>query len=202
MKLYIDIETIPGETMPELSEIKAPANYKDPEKILSYQKENQLDTYKRQALNSMEGRILCIGFCIEAGKVDVLSGNEKEMLTEFERIIKTAFNEPYSFVGWNILSFDIPWLWRKSIQYNLTTLKGMIPKSNPRMTVDLMKIWAADPYRDFVSMRNCAKFLGIPYSSTTGADVYDMWNRGELELIKKHCREDIETLMEIDSRIS
>uniref|UniRef100_A0A6H1Z6U2 Putative DNA polymerase n=1 Tax=viral metagenome TaxID=1070528 RepID=A0A6H1Z6U2_9ZZZZ len=206
MKLYVDIETIPGETMPELSEIKAPANYKDPEKILAYQKENQLEAYKKQALNSMEGRILCVGYCIDTGKpgvlkVNVLSGDEKELITEFERIVKTAFNEPYVFVGWNILSFDIPWLWRKAIQYNLVTLKGMIPKSNPRMVVDLMKLWAAD-FKDYVKMSGCAKFLNIAHSPTSGSDVYDMWRSGDVEAIKRHCREDVATLMEIDGRIT
>ena len=61
-KIFIDIETIPSETMPSLDDLQAPANYKDEAKIKAWKEANQVEAWKKQALNSMQGRIICIGW--------------------------------------------------------------------------------------------------------------------------------------------
>lgn len=202
--LFVDIETIPGEAMPELESIKAPANYKDPEKIKAYQKENQLEVYKKQALNSMEGQIICIGYKIDDDPIYCCLSEEGEVaiLDEFQEAIKGfrgQYNEPLIFCGWNIQTFDIPWLWRKSIQYGLTALRNSLPHQNPKMMIDLMKLWASD-YRDYVSLADCAKYLGVEHEGS-GSEVYDMWKANDLLGIANHCRRDIETTIKVYERM-
>jgi 3'-5' exonuclease len=202
--VIIDIETIPSETMPDILEIKAPANYKDPAKILAYQTENQLEVYKKQALDSMKGRIIIIGICYQ-DKISVyeMEGLEGQLMVDFESImtnLRDEINETPHFVGWNISNFDLPWLWRKAIQYNLPSLRRLIPKDNRNLYTDLMKVWAAD-YKDYVSLSDCADFLGIEHGKDSGADVYDYWKAGDIDKIIEHCRQDILTTKQVYERI-
>jgi predicted PolB exonuclease-like 3'-5' exonuclease len=204
-KIFIDIETIPSETMPKLEDIKAPANYKDEAKIKAYREENQLEIYKKQALDSMQGRIICIGVGHENNIQTITADNDDEaaIVIAFSNLIWSIFlqiRETPHFVGWNIGSFDLPWLWRKAVQYNLPELRRLIPKDNRNLYTDLMKVWASD-YKDYVSLSNCAKFLGIEHGTDSGADVYDYWKAGEIDKIFEHCRQDIKTTMEVYGRI-
>jgi 3'-5' exonuclease len=202
--LFCDIETCPSDTMPELSSIKAPANYKDPDKILAYQKDNQLEQYKKQALDSMEGRIICIGLALEGAGISVKFAPEPKNLVwllEWIEELQGDYPVPITFVGWNISTFDIPWLWRKAIQYNLPKLRNALPHGNKNMVIDLMTVWAAQ-WKDYTSLSDCARFLGIPHDDTfTGADVYDTWKAGDLEKIANHCKDDIKTIQAIYGRI-
>ena len=68
------------------------------------------------------------------------------------------------------------------------------------MTVDLMRVWASD-YRDYVSLANCAKFLGIPHDGGDGSEIYDLWKANDMNAIAEHCKRDIETVKKIYQRI-
>jgi hypothetical protein len=193
--LFIDIETIPGEKMPELNEVKVPANYSKPETILKYQEEHLLDEYKKQSLDSMKGRILCLGWALgdsnEIGTVEVATGDEKTILAQLEVVIfrDARFSGAIHWCGWNVGSFDIPWIWRKSIQHGLDNLRWVTPHNNRNLTLDLMKIWASD-FKDYNKL-----------SDVKGSDVYDLWKAGNIEAIKQHCRDDVDTCMQIYQRI-
>lgn len=202
-RIFIDIETIPGEEMPSLDDIQAPANYKDEAKIKAYKEANQVELYKKQALDSMKGRIICIGAIWGSRYFNTCATLEELNLARFAQDIKDIIDEirsPLMFVGWNISGFDLPWLWRKAIQYDLRELRRSIPKDNRTCYIDLMKVWAAD-YKDYVSLDNCAKYLGIPHDTEKGSCVYDWWKSGDIDKIAEHCRKDIETTIEIYKRI-
>lgn len=197
---FLDIESIPGETMPTLDEISAPANYKDEAKIQAYKEANQVEAWKKQALNSMQGRIICIGYTIDDSP-HMITGDESVIMHEFEsEMLELFYMNHYIFCGWNISTFDLPWLWRKSIQYNLPKLRKIIPKDNRTEYIDLMKVWASD-YKDYVSLDSCAKFLGIPHETEKGNKVFDWWQAGEIDKIADHCSKDILTTKEIYRRI-
>lgn len=202
-KIFIDIETIPSEVMPSLDEIQAPANYKDTDKIKAYKETNQVELYKKQALNSMQGRIICIGVSYDDDIVTFDNLSEENIIYALRSHVYNRMEEilsPLVFIGWNISTFDLPWIWRKSIQYNLPDLRKAIPKDNRTNYIDLMKVWAAD-YKDYVSLGNCAKFLGIEHDTEKGSCVYDWWKSGEIDKIAEHCTKDIQTTMEIYRRI-
>jgi predicted PolB exonuclease-like 3'-5' exonuclease len=199
MNLFFDIETIPSGVIPELDDIKAPANYKVEATIQAWRKENQIEVYKKQALNSMQGRIICIGYSFE-GNFYISKGDEHSILLELAANICGNY-DPYQWIGWNISSFDIPWLWRKAIQHNIPALRNIIPHGNSVMMTDLMRVWAAD-YKDYVSLSDCAKFLGIEHDGGNGSEIYDLWQSGNIDAIAEHCKRDIETTMEIYERIT
>jgi 3'-5' exonuclease len=203
-KIFIDIETIPSDTMPSLDDMSAPANYKDEAKIKAYKEANQLEAWKKQALNSMQGRIICIGYSWNGQiKSRESTFDEQSVLFEFNMDITEIIDlirSPLVFIGWNISTFDLPWIWRKSIQYSLPELRKAIPKDNRTQYIDLMKVWASD-YKDYVSLDNCAKFLGIEHYTESGSSVFDWWQAGQIDKIEEHCKKDIKTTVEIYNRI-
>lgn len=202
--IFIDIETRASDTMPDISEVKVPGNISRPDTILKYQQENQVEAWKKQALDSMQGNIVCIGYAFEDGPVKTFCHkDESQVMFEFAAFINElqgAYNESIKFCGWNIMTFDIPWLWRKAIKYNHRNLINAIPKDNKHFAIDLMKIWAAD-FRDYVSLDSCAKFLNIPHDTCKGSEIHDYWQAGDYASISSHCVKDIETTMEIYKRI-
>jgi len=203
VNIIIDIETIPSETMPPVDSVKVPANYKDASKILQYQKDNQIEAWKRQALDPMKGRIIAIGHVGEDGDPTVYCGDEADVMMQFNGFINRlhgAYRTAFTWCGWNCLSFDIDWLWKKACQYELTDLRRSIPKGNRQLVTDLMKVWAAD-FRDYTSLADCADFLGIQHDGGDGSEIFYLWQKGDLNAIQEHCARDLRTTQEIYRRI-
>src|SRR6056297_2744882 len=84
MEIYIDIETLPGTERPKPEDIEAPKNYKDPAKIRAYQQERVEDPYRSQALDSMRGRIVCIGWATRSDPAEALIVGQDGIETESE----------------------------------------------------------------------------------------------------------------------
>lgn len=152
MLLFLDIETIPGPIKPDVSEVKVPANYKDEAKIRAYQEEHLEEAWRRQALDSMSGSIICIGYALEDGPVTTFCvEDEAKVVSDFAALVgelQGRYSEPLNWCGWNIATFDLPWLWRKAVKYGLARLRNAIPRDNPYgMIVDLMRVWDADQRR-------------------------------------------------------
>lgn len=208
-KIFLDIETVPSGDPIDPCSLIPPGNISKQETIDKWHRENgpQLaeELYKKRALNSMQGEIICVGLCLIGGETQIILGDsEKETMERLSmRLaeIRGQWHEPLHFVGWNITTFDLPWLWRKAIKYNLTELRDSIPRDNKHLVTDLMKVWAAE-WKDYNKMSDVAEFLGIPHDATfTGQDVYMAWLTRDYDKIMQHCRGDIETTMEIYKRI-
>lgn len=209
MKIYIDIETIPGPEKPTVEELtkKAPGNLKKEETILRWAEENQEREWRKQALDSMRGRILTIGWSIGDDLSQALIvgqdriETERDLLQQFQDyLVDLKVTRVYSdWIGHNIRTFDLPWLWRKALQYRLFPLAGMIPRERfDRNVCDTMEIWAAD-FRDRVSLDEIARFLGLSGKpdGIDGSKVFDLWQEGRLEEIKEYCRDDVDLVRDI-----
>lgn len=207
MEIYIDIETLPGEERPNPEDIEPPKNYKDPAKIKAYQQEKVEDAYRAQALDSMQGRILTIGWAIGEDPAEAqtvgLAGieTERDLLEAFQDMLLEApiDAERLEWVGHNIRTFDLPWIWRKALQHRLHPLARLIPRGRfDKRIIDTLELWAAD-FRDRVGMDAIAQFLGLA-GKTEGVDgskVFDLWQAGELRTINDYCRQDVEVTRQV-----
>lgn len=206
MELFVDIETLPGPERPSPEDIEPPKNYKDPAKIRAYQQERVEEVYRAQALDSMKGRILCIGWAFddEPAKSLIIGldgiDSEKELLSEFqveffENLGSVAWSHTQpTWVGHNIHRFDLPWLWRKSLQNRAIQLAHLIPRGRySNQVIDTAWLWAAD-YKDHVSLDAVAQYLGIGCKTdgVDGSKVFDLWQAGELQTIRSYCEQDVE----------
>jgi uncharacterized protein YprB with RNaseH-like and TPR domain len=210
MNIYLDIETIPaGEPIDPMT-LTPPATMSKPETIAAWYKDKAVDMaaekYRSRSLDSMQGQILCIGCAFNDEPVSVImAGDELETLTQFQTFVNSImgrWDEPVNFVGWNIRTFDVPYIWRKAIKYQLDYLKKAFNRDRGRGNIiDLMEVWGTD-FRDMRKQGDVALFLGLQHDDTVkGSQVYDLYLQDRLGEIADHCKSDVETVREIHRRI-
>jgi len=209
MQVYIDIETVPGEHRPSVDEVQAPANYKDPEKIRAYQLANVDEAYRKQALDSMTGRIWCIGVAIDDGPVDVyLSNDEGQLVFDFGKRIEHELNTEYSppvFIGHNAFAFDMKWIWRRAVKIKYKSLVQRINFDRYRGNIrDTMTMWGCGDSRDYVSLDKLAEYLGVGRKTPgmDGSKVYDLWQAGDTSAVIEYCKQDVELTRKVYNRLA
>ena len=210
MNIFIDIESIPAGDPIDPMTMTPPGNISKPETIAAWYKDKAIDIaaekYRARALDSMAGEIICIGYAVNDEPTRCLTGenDEKRTLHHFQTVIsETQRINPITFIGWNIVAFDIPFIWRKAIKYGLTGLRNAFNRDRYKGNhLDLMLAWGAD-WKDFRKMEDVARFLEVPGECTkvTGATVYDAYLAGNMDGIVAHCRNDVETVRAIYRRI-
>lgn len=210
VRLYVDIETIPGPHPPSLEELEAlaPKTHKKPETVRQWAGENQDGEYRKQALDSMQGEILAIGYAFDDATPAVLIRSEAipseaDLLTVFEHVVEAAMAKRGSmrpvWVGHNIRSFDLPWLWRKALKYRLYDLAARIPRGRyDKDAEDTLELWATD-YKDRVGLARVAAFLGLAGKSAgmDGGKVFDAWQAGEAARIAEYCGQDVALVRDV-----
>lgn len=208
--IFLDLETLASGPPIDPTSLKPPGQMKKAETIAEWYKNEAPalaeEQWKRGALDSMRGEILCIGWSFEDREGIECGTNEHATLMLFESVVSGImgqYKQTPTFVGWNILSFDLVWLYRKAVKYNVKTLRNAINRDPHRGNhIDLMRIWSGD-YRDYTKQADVAAFLGIEDRSNgiDGSQVYDLYKEGRIEDIKKYCMSDIKTVREIYERI-
>ena len=167
MKLAIfDIETGPrpeAELTDVQPEFKAPANYKDPEKIAAAIAEQKREWLGRAALSAVTGRVLAVGWR-QDGRTSILCDeDEAAMLAEFWSLVEAAAAEHRTIIGFNSNRFDIPFLTRRSWSLGVPVPSGVYGARgyvNPTAFLDLMDEWACGDRQSTISLDTLARFLG------------------------------------------
>lgn len=237
--VYLDIETIPGPTPPPLiwpadpglADLKAPANYKDEAKIeewlkaaecraiesyehgLAQMKANQEAQWATESLDSMRGRILCIGAAIEDDPAEVFCRSPetpeglRETLDDFHFwVADTLGAGPASikWVGFNLRSFDLRWIYHHAVKYKLTRLASIIPRERYSKAVeDVRDIWSGGEYGDRTKLSDLAAFLGLEGKGEglDGSKIWDAYRAGRLDEICDYCARDVALTREIHQRL-
>lgn len=204
--VYIDIETIPSPTPPDPSTIKAPANYKDPEKIAAYQREAVEAEWRKESLKSHKGRVLVIGWAIdgeEPQSVQMDEGcDEQGLVLDFWMRLRADLGQTQrpSLVGFNCRSFDFNWLRHRAYKYRIPDMALFFPwERYDKRVVDLREMWLGADYRGEGTLDDLAKFLGIE-GKTTGMDgskVFDYWRAGRVDEVAAYCRDDVRLTREL-----
>lgn len=203
--IFLDIETVPAGPPIDPSTLDCPGNISKPESIAKWYAEKAPaiaeEQWRKGALDSMRGEILCIGWSdIEEGYA-ICTGDEESTLRQFSGVVQ--YNHPVRFVGWNCNGFDLPWIWRKAVKYGIKELRQAINRDRYRgNSIDLMQVWASD-FKDFRKQSDVAAFLGIEDRSNgiDGSKVYDLYREGRIEEIKTYCMGDVETVRDIYRRV-
>ncbi|MFH1376028.1 MAG: ribonuclease H-like domain-containing protein [Candidatus Woesearchaeota archaeon] len=189
--LFLDIETVPIEIKDET--------------IREYLMDKQISKEMR-AFNPSYSKIITI--CIKplGEEIITLTGNETEILTKMWQILSNENQkEKITIVTHNGYQFDIPFLILRSItndvtiSININTNKWSMENSNH---FDTMLFFSQ--YGTFTNTRLTilGKMFDIetPGEGVSGADVERLYHEGKIELINKHCKEDVELLEKVFSK--
>ncbi len=211
--ITLDIETIPGAEYPMPSDIKAPAQFKKPESIEAYKNDpkNLEAAYKKQALDYAAGRVHTIGWKIDGEPTRSMwddGSDEEGLFKRWEEALVKEFHDHYgndtiygvTFVGFNIKSFDAPWIWLRAVKYKCEKLIKIIGASPRDMKLeDVMKWMVFNSYRDYISMDKAYKFLfgRSGKDDIDGSMVHGMWKEGKNQEIADYCVKDVDRTYEL-----
>lgn len=208
MIVYLDIETAPARlTEDEIASgllDLVPSNYRDPAKIAAYMEERRPDYVARTALDSMRGSICAIGWAYDREPVLVVAGDdEMDLLDLFATsIMEECAGESVTWVGHNLLGFDLPWLRRHAARYGMTELLRMLPggpgdRWGERVR-DTMQLWqSTERGPGHYALDDVARFLRLRPGKTQGSAIPGMVARGQWDQIREHCADDVSLVRQV-----
>lgn len=225
-EIFVDIETI-GTSRQDIidrlaADVAPPANYKSEEAITKWWRESgdakKLEAAAKTALDGTWGEVICIGFAINDGPVEVIGRalTEADLLNTWaltlqSQCVKTVRSgdmwEPAArWIGHNLQDFDLRFLWQRS-RITGVRLPFGIPIGKPSYgrgpyVYDTMKEWAGWGNRvkqkDLELAFNLSRIDPLEMG---GADVGAAYKEGRLDDIKEHCQQDIINLRNIYRRM-
>lgn len=224
MNLYIDIETIPsqqGWIKTELAKtITAPANYKKPESIANWHKENGAkaleDKWLKTSFDGSLGELVCIGWSINDDEPQVVYRDicdpEGEMLRDFFQRLKIgltdkqkAFHEP-TWIGHYITGFDLRFLWQRCVLNGVAPSVSIPYNAKPwdRAVFDTCIEWAGLQPGGTKSLDMVSKLMGYPgKGDIDGSKVWEYVKAGKIEEVAEYCRnEDVRKCRELHKRMT
>lgn len=200
MKVVLDIETIPcdEQTTAWLSTLTEDKKSQVLKHSISNKSGNGLaeDLHRQTALDATFGRIFCIGLLALENDLSVREGlvtygeNEGQILTLFWRKME-EFHSPY-LITHNGLSFDLPFIWKRSVIMNIKpTMEFNLRRFSSQHVYDTMAVWANWDARSFIKLDTLACALGVGRKSGSSTEVYDLWKMGKYQDIADYCSQDV-----------
>lgn len=168
MSAYIfDIETcpLPPEELAVLEPKLAPAkNLKDPEKIAADIAAKRAAWLEDAALSAITGRVLAVG---------VLRGEEPEIFHGYDEHANIGafwdlIHEGGSFAGFNVASFDLPFLVRRSWKLGIPIPPIRSGRHWSGNFIDLRDVWGLGEYHPEGSLDMISRHLGFPGKDSNG----------------------------------
>lgn len=207
IQLFLDIETLPANESLRLeieTTITPPKNFSSPERInkwIDEEKPQEIESrFRKTSLKAHTGKILCIGYIKENGaqKTEgVLSGLEAGILKEFWKLSQDVDQ----FIGFNVIGFDLKYIWQRSIILNIPPSKVLIGNGTPTHSVfDVMQEWDMWSGRDYISLDTLSITLGITSPKSGGLNgslVYDYFMNERCQEIYDYCLKDVIATREI-----
>jgi predicted PolB exonuclease-like 3'-5' exonuclease len=209
MEIFLDIETIPGQS-PWIADfvaekIKPPATIKKAESIEKWYAESFADAKaEAMAKTSFDGglcQIVCISCAIDDGEIKSFSAksaeDEAEMLLDFYNFFQNFTEFGRRFIGHNITGFDLRVIRQRSIVLGIEPSSGIPFNARPwdLNPFDTMMQW---DQKNMTSLDKLARILGISgKSEIDGSMVYPMWLEGKHEEIAAYCRDDVRITREV-----
>lgn len=218
--LYLDIETLPAQS-PEVHDavaatVKPPAAMKKAETIAAWEKNDKAqavrDAVTKTSLDGTYGHICCIGFALNDAEPDCryladryTPDFEADLLRDFfaeADCIGRGSPQPVCLVGHNIASFDLRFIWQRSI-----ILGVRVPAWFPRDP----KPWNGDVFdtmtafaglRGTISMDRLSAAMGLSgKGDIDGSMIASLWEAQRSDDIARYCMEDVERTREIHRRM-
>jgi len=224
MNLYLDIETLPTNDSATIAEfgktITAPGQYKKPESIAEWLKDNMDQAVKelvaKTSLDGLYGRIACIAWAFDDGVVVSTESwqTEKQAIQALYEAV-TAYadvaysgghtNTPLTVVGHNVAGFDLPFLKHRSIIIGIkpaaSIRRAMVAKPWDKEIADTMLMWSPDREKRVSMDKLCKAFGIVGKGDFDGSMVADTWPVDPQKVID-YCKADVGRTRAIYKRLT
>ena len=199
--MFLDIETLPAEAgmkdiLLDLFHRKIAKNSKSssPQTFAEY-----LET---TGLDGSFGRICCISYCLNDSSIITLSGSEKTILEKFW----TAAHSVDLFVGFNIMDFDLRFIYQRSIIFGVKPSRDLVFTRNTNTPIyDVFHEWTKWSNLGKIGLHGLAKALGLKSSKEggiEGRDIAKAYAAGRLQDICDYCERDVELTRQIYRKLT
>ena len=204
MNVFLDIETIPAAEGNKKAALDLVVKKKQRYgKEVDLGKESMKQLYRDTAISGDFGRIFCIGYALEDGRVQIISGKEKKILEEWWKVAAKGD----CFIGPNIMEFDLRFIYKRSIVNRIKPCAKHLNLSFARYRnfpiFDTMKEWEKWS-NSYIALDALAKILQLPSSKDGGIDgsqVFDFFMVGKYEKIYEYCKRDVELVRQVYNRM-
>ena len=188
--LIFDLETL---AMPDaeayLEPVAAPANYKDAEKIKAYQLEKRAELLGRCALDPDLCTIVAFGCMRDISDVPTCYFDVNEV--DLIRLAWTHLESASTLIGYNILSFDLPVLIRRS-QYLGVPVPAINLDRYRTPHIDLMERLSFNGKLKYRGLDFYCKRFGIAFEDPySGKDIAQLVADGQWDAVAAHCLADV-----------
>lgn len=209
--MVFDIETCP---MPNCRDyltdpIEAPSNWKDQIKINQYIEEKRLKQINEAGLDLDLCEIAAIAWALppvngqpECTYVQMRNEwSEGDLLESFWRFVAGLQREGGNLVGFNILTFDLPILLRRSLYLGVPTPTLNIDKYRHDGIVDVAHELTFGGRTTWRSLSFYAKRFGIPHDdSVDGSQIAHLVATQQWDEIGAHVKSDVWTTKQLAQR--
>jgi Predicted 3'-5' exonuclease related to the exonuclease domain of PolB len=210
--MVIDAETAARDGIDELLDVpEAPANYKDPQKILDARLDKLKTLIERAALEPYLNRFVAIGVWTPSRGLVVETAKdlaEERLLLASLAVLISNNGHRRRIVGFNSLSFDLPHLIMRASMQELQfplTLSDIVPKWRHAAN-DLMEVMTCQGLFAKRSLDFYCRCYSIDSDESDevkaihGSDIPQLVKDGQWDLIAGHCRHDVVRTMKLAKR--
>jgi len=204
VNIFLDIETIPAEESNKKAALDLILKKKQRYgKEVDLGKENMEQLYRDTAISGDFGRIFCIGYALEDGQVQIISGEEKKILEEWWKVAAKGD----CFIGHNIMEFDLRFIYKRSIVNRIKPsakhLNLYFARYRNFPIFDTMREWEKWS-NSYITLDALAKVLQLPSSKDggiKGSQVFDFFLAGKYKEIYEYCKRDVELVRQAYNRM-
>lgn len=221
MKIVVDIETCPAQDPAVLENfiatIEPPAQYKKPESIAEWKKENGLaaaeEKWRKTSFDGALGHICVIGVAFNDEPVQPLyssswHADEATILRQFFDLVDAKCAEHPNvrpvFIGHHIIGFDLRFIFQRAVVLGVKPSAQIPFNARPygdSGVYDTMTEWAG--YRDTVSLDKLSMvLLGAGKGDMDGSKVWDAVSAGRIDDVAAYCIDDVEKTRKIYRRLN
>jgi len=231
MKLYLDLETIPGQQPwvradvfeqieKDILELRPPGNYKKQESIDAWRdaeaarlRDGGEEKYRRTALDGGRGEIVSIALAVDEKPARVfIRGpeaswpSELEIIAEFFDTLGDILGEQGAWgcvwIGHNIAKFDLPFLWQRCVALGYRPPVALPKHPGPKAPEVYDTMTAWAGWGGRISQDRLCKILQLPpKEGMTGADVYRVWLDGDIDMLAEYNASDVEKVRQIYKKL-
>ncbi len=159
-------------------------------------RQREEEAYEKSAFDGTFSRIVCIGMILFSNEMDSrgawcwYGANEPELLRQFWA--RLGQERPSLFITHNGLSFDLPFIKKRSVIHQVKpSMEISLAKFRTEPVFDTMAVWSNWDTRGWVKLDVLARVLNVETKSGSGAQVAQMWAKGQGKEIAEYCLQDV-----------